>query len=416
MSQLRARKVRARFPVGLLAGAVLIQAASTPGQTIGLSVLVDPIIDELSVSRSAVSTAYLVGTLLGALALGPVGRLLDRHGVRRVAVVLGFSFGLVVAAMAWATGIVTLGIGFVGTRALGQGALSLTATTAIVVGFDRRRGFALGMQSALGSALMSVVPLGIVISLDHVSLGATWVLLGVAATAIVVGVAISPLLDQRDPIDDPHAAGHVEPERPAGPGWSPTSAYRTPAFLVTIVAGGFSALIATALIFHHVDLLNQRGLTDAQAAANFVPQTIAAAVGAIWVGRLADRLRPQTLIAACMVTLGTACLLVQAVSPGLTAALYGIALGAAGSSMRAVEAAALARWFGVAHIGEIRGVVMVAMVAASAIGPVLLALGSEHLGGYRPMLLFLAICSFVVAALAAVTDAPRQRTSVAEQR
>lgn len=388
---------------------MLIQAASTPGQTIGLSVLVDPIMEDLDVSRSSVSTAYLVGTLVGALALGPVGRLLDRHGVRKVAMVLGVSFGVVVAAMAGATGIVVLTLGFIGTRALGQGALSLTATTAVVVGFNRRRGFAMGMQSALGSALMSVVPLAIVISLDHFSLGTTWVLLGLGSAALVVGIAASPLLDQRDPIDDPNDAGHLAPEHPSGPGWAPADAYRTPAFLVTIGAVALSALVGTALIFHHIDLLTERGLTQAQAAANFLPQTVAGAVGAIWAGRLADRLRPQTLIAACMVALGSACLLVQAVSPGVTAVLYGVALGAAGSSMRAIEAAALARWFGVAHIGEIRGVVMVVMVAASAAGPVLLAVGSERLGGYRPTLLLFAACSFVVALLAALTRTPDRR-------
>ncbi|MFN7151822.1 MAG: MFS transporter, partial [Microthrixaceae bacterium] len=275
----RAQRRRDRsFPFGLLVAAILIQAASAPGQTVGLSVLVGPIVDDLGVSRSAVSTAYLVGTLGGALALRPVGRLLDRIGVRRVAVGVGALFGLVTASMAGATGILALTIGFVGTRALGQGALTLTATTSVVVGFDRRRGLAIGLTSALGGALMSLVPLGVLVLLDQVGLSATWVVLGATSGALVVGLGLSPLLDQREvsPIDD--VGFDVSPTKHS---WEAAAAMRTPAFVVTIAAVSLSALVATALTFHQIDLLAERGLSEAQAAANFLPQTLAGAAAAI---------------------------------------------------------------------------------------------------------------------------------------
>jgi hypothetical protein len=52
--------------VGLTA---LLTAMTAPGQTVGVSVFVDPMIQALELSRSQMSLAYLVGTLAGAIGL-----------------------------------------------------------------------------------------------------------------------------------------------------------------------------------------------------------------------------------------------------------------------------------------------------------------------------------------------------------
>jgi hypothetical protein len=62
--------------------ASVVLAMTAPGQSVGLSAFVDPLTTDLGLTRSAVSTAYLFGTLTGAVALPVVGRLLDRYGVR----------------------------------------------------------------------------------------------------------------------------------------------------------------------------------------------------------------------------------------------------------------------------------------------------------------------------------------------
>ena len=62
---------------------------TAPGQTVGVSVFVDPMIADLGVSRSEISIAYFVGTLTGATALPSVGRWIDRVGVRRVMLIIG---------------------------------------------------------------------------------------------------------------------------------------------------------------------------------------------------------------------------------------------------------------------------------------------------------------------------------------
>jgi hypothetical protein len=72
----------------MVALAAVMLGLSGPGQTVGVSVFVDPMMASLDLTRSQVSTAYLVGTLLASLVLPRVGRALDDHGTRRTLLVV----------------------------------------------------------------------------------------------------------------------------------------------------------------------------------------------------------------------------------------------------------------------------------------------------------------------------------------
>jgi MFS family permease len=65
-----------------IAGFVLL--LSTPAQTYGFSVFIDPMLTQLGLSRSLVSAAYTVATLVSAGAVFLVGGVIDRHGHRAV--------------------------------------------------------------------------------------------------------------------------------------------------------------------------------------------------------------------------------------------------------------------------------------------------------------------------------------------
>src|SRR5690606_3938062 len=118
----------------------------------------DPLINDLHLTRTQISTAYLIGTLTGAAALPWVGRALDRWGVRRLAIVIAAGFGAVLVGLSWVTDLVGLTFGYVAVRLAGQGALTLVATTAVALWFDRRRGTASGISTAVGGMGISLTP------------------------------------------------------------------------------------------------------------------------------------------------------------------------------------------------------------------------------------------------------------------
>lgn len=398
---------RAHAPRVISSAAVAL-ALTAPGQTAAVSVFVDPILHDLGVSRSAVSTAYLIGSLAGAFVMPYLGRLIDRFGPRRIMAAVAACFGAILVAGSAAAEIIGLTAAFIGIRVGGQGALGLVATTTVAVYVHRRRGFAIGVSSAIGTAGISLAPILLERLVATSDWRTVWVWEGVAVWLLVIPAALL-LLPRRPPGRDavPDAASSAQ-HRGALPlvDWTLAQAARTGMFWV--VTGGVAAcaLVATGLNFHQVSLLGERGLSATEAAATFLPQTIAGLVTSFGLGWLADRFSDRLLIMITMLLLAAATVGAGWVTPGVTAVLYGIALGACGNGIRTLEAVAFPRCFGLRHLGAIRGLVHSVGVGASAFGPLLVALGRDHSASYRPILFALTVLPLVVVLAAVLVRTP----------
>ncbi|TQM11640.1 MFS transporter [Pseudonocardia kunmingensis] len=369
----------------------LAMCLSAPGQTAAVSVFVDPMAAELGVGRTAVSTAYLIGTLAGAVALPLIGRAMDRRGARPVLLVIGAVFGAVLVGLSAVSGLVGLTAGFVGIRFAGQGALTLVATTLVAYHVQRRLGTAIGVVTAIGSAGISLAPIGLEALIAEHGFRTAWLVQGVAVWVLIVPIALLGVPRRsRAPVPAaPRATRKPKAVRSAGVA---RQVLRVPMFWVLSGGVGVLALVGTALTFHQVDVLGERGLTSVEAAATFLPQTVSGLASTLLIGVVLDRVSPRPVMVGAMLMLVAALVLGGFLPPGWWGgALYGIALGVANNSFRTVEAAALPRYFGTETIGEIRGIVHMVTVAASAVGPVLLALGHAAVGTYRPLLLVLIV-------------------------
>ena len=111
-----------------------------PAQALGLSLFVDPIVDDLELSRTVVSAMFTGGALTAAVAMIFVGRLVDRYGSRVMLTASAFFFGLAAIGMSRVEDAASLYAGMAGIRTAGQGALLLIATTMVSVWFIRLRG------------------------------------------------------------------------------------------------------------------------------------------------------------------------------------------------------------------------------------------------------------------------------------
>ena len=388
-----------------------------PGQTPGVSVFIDPMMETLNLTRSQVSSAYLIGTLTGAFVLPRLGRLIDERGTRVAMTLVAGAFGVMLVAMSGVVGIVTLTLGFTGIRLFGQGALSLVATTSVAPWFNRRRGLAVGVLTAVGSALLSLIPLasrGLLI--PTFGWRTAWIVLGLAVWLIVVPIAIRGIIDRpRDVGQQPDGDAPLDAEATAAAdaeaaavSFTRAEAMRTPMFWA--VAGGVTAtgMIGTGLAFHQIDLLGEQGLTPVEAAANFIPQTVAALTVTLLVGGMGDRFSSRWVLAVSMAMLAGGMIMVPFVTPGLVAIAYGIIIGSAGSAARTLEAASFPKLFGLAHIGSIRGVVTALSVASTAFGPLALSLGRDLTGSYIQVLLLLLVFPVGVTVLGLIAKVPNR--------
>lgn len=83
-------------------------------------------------------------------------------------------------------------------------------------------------------------------------------------------------------------------------------ALRTPYFWVLAGSVATSGLLTTAVAFHQINLLTERGLSAAAAAANFLPQTVAGFAATLLIGTVIDRVNPRVVLPAAMAGLAGA--------------------------------------------------------------------------------------------------------------
>ena len=401
-----------------------------PGQTIGMSVFVDEIVVDLDVSRSQVSLAYLIATLTSAATLSFVGRGIDRFGVRTAMTVIGIAFGFAIAGFAGVVGFGSMVVAFTLLRMLGQGALSLTATTAVAQWFDRRRGFAVGTTTAVGAGLMSLVPViftaviglygwraGLLVIAPVVSLLVILIArFGIRNRPRDVGLAMEggSLQDQEPEPDETEEAANDsgadrEPRSPEDHGVTGGEAMRTMMFWGLALVFASPSMISTGLMFHQLAVLGEQGLTATQAAVAFVPFSLAAMAVTFAGGALVDRWSPKVMLTIPTVMLIAAMNLVPHVTPGAMVLLYAVLLGGSSGSARSMEPTLMARFYGLAHVGAVRGRMMSFRVAASALGPYALALGFEQFGAFGPALRFLTVLPVAALILLAFSPDPRHK-------
>jgi len=380
---------------------------TAPGQTAAVAALVEPMLGELEMSRTALSTAYLVGTLTGAAAMPLIGKGLDRFGVRRTMALVGVVFGAFLIGLSTAVGIVGVTVGFVGIRMAGQGALGLVATTATALWFTRRRGAAVGVVSAVGAAGIGLAPVLIERLVATYGWRAVWAGEGVLIWLAVIPLALLVMKDRPEELGQrPDGVPPDGDDRPAAVGMTRRQAVRTGWFWLVTSAVSVTGMLGTALAFHQFSLLGERGLSMTEAAANFLPQTAAALVATFTVGALVDRVAPSAALAGCMVLLAAGLLWGTVVEPGASAIGFGLAIGAAGGSIRTLEAATVPKVFGTVQLGSIRGLVAAFSVGSTALGPVLFAVVQESTGSYRPVLAASALLPLLVAAASLVVRQP----------
>jgi len=393
----------------MLGTAVLMAAATMPGQTVLLGLFKTPIADSLGLSIEQISGAYTVGTILASLPLPLVGRIADRLGLRVtvLGVVLAFMASLLL--LREASGIVMLGGCFLLVRLLGQGSLGMLAGHTISMWFERRLGTAhsvLAIGGFAAASAISPIPTAAVIE----SHGWRTALL---VWAIVVGVLTLPLLafvfrnkpedigQHLDGDTSEHAAHdvmHGGSPPPGDPAFTAKQAAGTSAFWILAANMLCTGLVGTALLFHMQTMLQQAGLegTAKQAAFAFQPWPISFGISMLAVGWLADRFHPARILPLALVFQVLGILSCAAAATGrvstdhtlLTMAIGMAIYGVSQATIIGVSNPTIARYYGRTHHGSIRGVVSTAVVMGTGAGPWLFAFGYNLAGqDFGPVML-----------------------------
>lgn len=388
---------------------------SVPGQTMGMAVFTDDFMAAFGLSRTELSVAYFFGTLGSSLFLTRAGGWYDRYQARTMMVGASLVLGVVLvfismidqllaplpAAVAPAFGFAMILIGYFGVRFAGQGVLTSVSRNVLLVWFERRRGLVSGFRGVFVSLGFSLAPLLIAGLIDgwgwH---GALWLMAGVVG----VGFSLLCLLALRDTPEScglrpdgalPAAAGVAS----GGPAVTLADARRTAVFWIHAAALSMHALFGTAVTFHIVDIFEQAGRGRDEAFGYFLPQAVVSVSVNLAASALADRVRLKPFLLAMLgaFVAGAVGLLQLHTAAGYWLLVFGFGIG--GGLWGVLSNLAYVRHFGRRHLGAISGLGTSLTVLASAIGPVLFAVGLDLFGSYRmPMWLCLILNAGLLAA------------------
>lgn len=325
-------------------------------------------------------------------------------------VLAGLSIGLGSLWMSQVSGAVELLIGFAIMRTLGQGALGLIPTTVVSIWFIRRRAKVLailGLGGALGIGTFPIISTGLIsifewrgawVAIAFIAWGLILLPAGIFARRSPESVGLLPDGD-RSSIARVQAVDRSENEIH----FTAKQAIQTRALWLLMFAASAQSIIGTGLMFHQILIFEGQGLSSTIAAAVFgvfAPSVIA---GQFVSGYFSDKFNIRYVIAAGQIPLALSVLLILFMSESWQAFLYGGLLGLAVGVLMNSTTSIWPDYFGRKHLGTIRGIAQFATMAASAAGPLPLAIVFDVTGSHTLGLIVFALLPLlgVVAALAA---------------
>ncbi len=389
----------------VLGVAGLLMFGTGPGQTHLIGLFFDPIQRDLGLDRTEIAAAYGAATLVAALLLPYMGRLVDQHGPANMLWLIALGLGLSAIGFSFATGWIYLAIGFGCLRFLGQGSLMLNCGNLTAQWFDRKRGFALGLM-ALGFPIsIAVHPPLTEWLIATVGWRQAWIWLGVMTWVMLIPPALLFLYNRPADVGlrpDGDAAPADDAPPPPLVGYTRAEALRMRAFYL-IVAGMFSiSMLATAIHAEFKSMLGAHGLDSGTAAKMFIVTGVTAIVCMPLVGRLLDRAPSKWMFVVGQVVMALALLSITLVDSVATAVVFAVVFGVNNAINMTFVSYFWPRYFGRKHLGSIQGVGQMIMIIGASLGPLPLGYAVDQWGGYDDMLRLCALLPLGVATAVAL--------------
>jgi MFS family permease len=323
-------------------------------------------------SRST-TAGGLIFLTIGSVMMAPlIGWLIDRFGVRRVAMVaiLGISLGYF--GLTLHGGSVPLYYaGWAALAVLGSGTSPIVWTRAVASWFDRSRGLALGI-TLCGTGVVAVFGPGIIGGIIA-AYGWKAGFYALSAGPVVIGLPLVFLLfrGREDAVD-------------AGPpivltGMTVAEAWASPRYWRLLAAFFLISSVVGGIIVSLPPLLADQGVPQADAARAVGVLGFAIIVGRLTVGFLVDRF-PARIVGPVYILLPVAgcVMLAGGVAPITSIVLVGLSAGAEVDLL----AYLVSRYFGMRHYAKVYGWSLSAFSAGAGVGPLFAGAVHDVSGAY----------------------------------
>ena len=385
-----------------------------------LSVFILPMSAEFGWSRSALSGAVSLGSLLGAVVAPALGPLFDRHGSRAILVTSAVVVAGCCVALAGTPSLAWFYVSFALSRMMFSAPFDVGVTSAVAKWFVRERTLPMSFVAMSHGVFLAVIPFIAQMIIVEQGWRAGWIAL--AILVVVIGVVPQALLLVRQPEDVglvpdgrapprsvPHAStGAGAAAAPAAePAFTRDEAMRSPVLWLLMAYTLLVFPVQAGISLHQAPYLIERGMSPAVAASAISIFSLSSAFAALALGLTGRRVPARGALVACAALLALATLGMREADSPIGAFCAAAAFGASLGGIFVMLPLAWADYFGRAHFGAIRGITLPAQVGGQALGPVLAGVLHDVTGDYGAGLAVFALFAMAAAVLALFVRAPR---------
>lgn len=382
-----------------------------------------PVTREFGWTQTEYALVTLIGTIVTVLSSLYIGRLFDRQGVRRWALVSTVLFGLLLVSLYWLTpSLLHFYFVFALFPILGAGTSSVAYSRVVARWFDLRRGQAFGAALAgigIGGAVLSSFSQFLIQEVGWRGAYAGLGLLVLLVTLPVIawqlrdspgerglGLDGKPLAEGGDGVGGTGAT--AAPAAMPAVGYTAAETRRLPRFWQMIFAFLLLSFAIGGVMIPLVPILRARGVTPAEAAAVQGALGLALIVGRAFAGLLMDRMFVPYVAAGIIAfpVIGVALLALGATGPA--AVLAAVFLGLAAGAELDVVAVLITRYFGTRAYAENYGWQYAAWTLGSGTAPILTNYVYDQTNSHTTIL-WVYMVLFVTAALLVLRLGPYPR-------
>ena len=360
-----------------------------------LGTLFVPMSDELHWSRTAVSGALMAGSVFVVI-IGPLsGRMVDRYGVRPVAVASAAVMAISLIGLGFVNSILMFYVFFGAGYALFTGVSRVAVSANTAKWFVRRRGIATSVSNASGALGFVVLPLLATVAMQQWGWRAGWIVLGVPMLALVVPATVlllkgepsdvGQLIDGDRTEDEGRRVNRLGRSAASEVQWTLREALHTPALWMLTIVLGLQALSTGGVQIHLIPHLRDQGFSPTIAVVSYTLGGTFHALSAFVWGPIADRIETRFVYAAgsiLMVLHVLSIILASAIYPVLSVIVIGVTMGVAFGATAMVMRIAYANYFGRQSAGTIQGAVVPIQMILGGSGALIAGLMYDAIGGY----------------------------------
>lgn len=344
------------------------------------SIFIEPITQAFGWSRGDLGLGGMISFVTGALALPIIGRLTDRLGFRRVAIVCALGMASVYLATALQPGSWAFYIGLmIAGGVFGGGTASLVYSRPVIANFKRQRGLALGLSIAGTSIAAIFAPPLLAAMIGEYGWRAGFFTM--AALTGLVGMPLALALIGRAREEAVHAVDEVEAVNVRDV--SLREAARGARFWLLILAIVCINVPGAGVLGQLAPLVADTGLASPQVAIVMSIYSAGLLFGRVLTGFVLDHM-PAWIVGA-VTTLIPAIGILMLMAPEPSFALTAIAVALVGFQQGAetdLFAYIVSHSFGTKHYGSIFGTVLTAGAFSTAIALVLFGEVHDATGSY----------------------------------